>query len=82
MRATQLRLAEAGFAPGYRDVTLTLASETGQEHRLHLGPAEVQRLIDLLADAVAQRPHSPPPIDWRQYPKPIDWPAVTPYKPK
>ena len=82
MRQKVLKLATVGFAPGYRDVTLILSSETGQEHSLHLGPAQVQRLIDMLADAVAQRPHSKPPLDWRNYPQPIQWPEVKPYRPE
>ncbi len=82
MRQKILKLATAGFAPGYRDVTLVLSSESGQEHSLHLGPAEVQRLIDTLAEAVANGPEGGPPLAWRQYPQPIQWPAVQPYRPE
>lgn len=82
MQQTSVKLAAVGFAPGYRDVTLTLSCEAGWEHFLHLGPADIQRLIDTLADAVARRPDNKPPLDWRQYPQPIEWPAVKPYRPE
>jgi hypothetical protein len=82
MRQKILKLATIGFAPGYRDVMLTLRCELGREHNVTLSPAEVQRLIDTLADAVAQRPQNKPPLDWRQYPQPIQWPAVKPYRPE
>ncbi len=80
MRQKILKLAGFAHAPGYRDVMLSLRCEAGREYDVTLSPAEVQRLIDALADAVAQREE--PPLDWRQYPQPIQWPAVKPYQPE
>ncbi len=82
MRQKILRLATIGFAPGYRDVMLSLRGEAGHEYDVTLNPAEVQRLIDTLADAVAQRPQNKPPLDWRQYPQPIQWPGGKPSQPE
>ncbi len=80
MRQKILKLATIGIAPGYRDVMLSLRCELGREHHVTLNPAEVQRLIDALAEAVAQRDR--PPLDWRAYPQPIQWPVVKPYRPE
>lgn len=76
---TQLSYVTSSYAPGYRDLTLILTDNAGNNYELRLPPGKVQTLIYACADVVKQIGVPHPPIDWDQYRAQINWPAVTPW---
>ncbi len=65
-------------APGYRQLTIVVTDDTGRVYDLHIGPKDLQRLINECADA-AKQIGGRPPIDWDDHPAQIYWPQISPW---